>query len=313
MGDVVRLLNVDNPFEVYLTSLDSAESRRTMATCIKNLQGILGRALYTLVPAEVGFLRNEIRTRFSSPNTQNKYLSALRGYLKTAHRLDAVGEGVMRELAAAKNFKGTRTLRGRMLSKDELSAMVAQTEYPDATSARDAAMLACLRAGLRRAEVVALDMADVDLTSDNTIKVTGKGNKQRLVPLPEGGRRLVLRWLVHRGTDPGPLLCRTDVPLVRLERLSTQTIYDRVAQLWTLAGGSEADVPSPHDFRRTLASELLDLDVDPHTVQEILGHALLETTMQYDRRPDARKKKAMDRITLEEPDVREPVEEDEAD
>jgi len=297
MGELVSIPLEGNPLGTYLSTLDSNESRRTMATCVRNIQGILHHALYSMVPAEVGMVRNTLRQTYR-PATRNKHMSALRGYLRVAHRMGMVGDLVMRELAEAKNFKSAQGLSGRMIQQAEIDAMISVCPQEEALGARDGALLAVLRAGLRRAEAVGLDLEDLSF-ADNRLRVLGKGEKERLVPLPLGARRLLLCWLVHRGTEAGPLLGRTDV-LPRLERLSTQTVADRVAALWQRSGGALDATPTPHDFRRTLATELLDNAQNPKVAQEILGHAMLETTVRYDRGPEERKAKAMALVKVEQ-------------
>ncbi|MBV9578093.1 MAG: tyrosine-type recombinase/integrase [Chloroflexi bacterium] len=82
---------------------------------------------------------------------------------------------------------------------------VCAVNRPPAGAARDAALLAVLYgAGLRRAEAVALDLADYD-SQCGTLKVLGKGNKERLAHVGAGGRAALDEWIQLRGTEPGPL------------------------------------------------------------------------------------------------------------
>ncbi|MFN2509962.1 MAG: tyrosine-type recombinase/integrase [Pyrinomonadaceae bacterium] len=193
-------------------------------------------------------------------------------------------------IEAVKGIKGTRLPAGRALSVGEVSALF-NVCASDATpaGARDAAMLALLLgAGLRRAECAALTMDNYDATSQS-IKVTGKGDKQRMVYLEAGADLAVGDWLRMRGDQSGSLLCsvRKD-GRIEGKGITAQAIYKALAKR-----GAEARVAhfSPHDLRKTFASELIDASGDLSAVQQLMGHANVETTVGYDRRGERAKKK----------------------
>jgi integrase len=128
------------------------------------------------------------------------------------------------------------------------------------------------------------------------VKVRGKGDTERLVPLEAGVAAALADWISVRGTSVGPLL----YPVrkggkVELRRMSAQAIYDAL-----LKRGHAARIPSlsPHDLRRTFASDLLDVSGDVSAVQRLLGHANVQTTMRYDRRGEAAKRKAINLLHL---------------
>src|SRR5262249_14437376 len=147
---------------------------------------------------------------------------------------------------------------------------------------RDTALVAlAYPGGFRRAELVALDLADYDRDSGR-LRVVGKGNKERAVFVSNGARDALHAWLRVRGPDAGPLL----LPVGRhghvlARRLTEQTVYDRLRYLAERAGVAAF---SPHDCRRSLVGDLLDAGVDLATVQAMLGHASPATTARYDRR-----------------------------
>jgi site-specific recombinase XerD len=155
---------------------------------------------------------------------------------------------------------------------------------------RDAALLAVLYgSGLRRAEAVALDIADYDKQA-GTLKVRGKGNKERLAHLSDGGEAALDGWLAIRGDIPGPLF----VPINRggrltFRRLAGQGILHIGRQRQCAAGVAAF---SPHDLRRTFIGDLLDAGADLSTVQQLAGHAQIQTTARYDRRGEATRKRA---------------------
>jgi site-specific recombinase XerD len=154
--------------------------------------------------------------------------------------------------------------------------------------ARDAAIIALLYgAGLRRAELVGLDLADYD-PGDRQIQVKGKGNKARLVPVVNGAAAALADWLALRGDGAGPLFWGIGNRQSG-GRLTSQAIYNMLKRRAELAG---IKTLSPHDMRRSFVGELLDRGADIATVQKIAGHANVTTTARYDRRGEAVKQKA---------------------
>jgi Phage integrase family len=119
-----------------------------------------------------------------------------------------------------------------------------------------------------------LNVEHYDPTSGH-LTVTGKGRRQRRTALlPAGGRRAMAAWLEVRGLDEdGPLFCPVDkASRVTIRRLTTQAIYALVDRRARKAGVSHL---SPHDGRRTFASDLFDAGVDAVQVQGLMGHASL--------------------------------------
>ena len=159
--------------------------------------------------------------------------------------------------------------------------------------------------GLRRAEAVALDVEHYNATTGH-LTVTGKGRRQRRMALPAGGRRAMAAWLEVRGSEEdGPLFCPVDkAGRVTIRRLSTQAVYALVDRRARKAGVSHL---SPHDGRRTFASDLFDAGVDAVQVQGLMGHASLLTTGGYDRRPELARLAAVERLHFPYPSGHEPA------
>ena len=154
----------------------------------------------------------------------------------------------------------------------------------DPAALRELALVELLYAsGLRVSELIGLDVASVDLHR-LTVRVTGKGDKERVVPFGVPAQAAILGYLdrgrpafaAHAGTMPptGALFLGT-----RGQRLGVRAVYRLVATLL-------ADVPGngpagPHALRHTAATHLLDGGADLRAVQELLGHASLGTTQIY--------------------------------
>ena len=124
-----------------------------------------------------------------------------------------------------------------------------------------------------------------------SLKVQGKRNKARRVPVVGGAVEALTDWLSVRGMEAGPLFVRIrKSDRMTHARLTTQAVYHILAQRVGEAGITVAC--SPHDMRRTFVGDLLDAGADIATVQKLAGHANVTTTARYDRRGEATKRKA---------------------
>lgn len=139
---------------------------------------------------------------------------------------------------------------------------------------RDAAILELFYStGMRLSELVSLNVADID-TYTETARVFGKGKKERLCPVGSKALEAVQRYRAKAGVHDGPLF------LSKLrKRLSIQGVDDVVSKYWRASG-----LPvhlTPHKFRHSFATHLLNNGADLRSVQELLGHASLSTTQIY--------------------------------
>jgi integrase len=157
------------------------------------------------------------------------------------------------------------------------------------TGTRDAAIIALMYAGgLRRDEVIGANNYD---PTTGKLVIIGKRNKQRTVYINNGAADALEDWLDLRGDGPGPIfLAINKGDKIRLgKQLSPQAIYGMLAKR---AENAKVRDFSPHDLRRTFISDLLDAGVDITTVSKMAGHASVNTTARYDRRPEETKRKA---------------------
>jgi len=236
-----------------------------------------------------------IRARLAATcahTTANKRLSALRGVLGAAFDLGLMDAESYQRAVKVKGIKGETLPAGRSVAPGEVVGLMdACAADQSASGARDAALLALLYScGLRRAEIVALDLADYDQESGE-LTVRGKRNKERLAHVVNGAAAALADWLTLRGDDAGALFwaIRRGGHIQRGQRLTTQAIYHILTQRAEQAG---VKALSPHDMRRTFVGDLLDAGADISTVQRMAGHASVTTTARYDRRPEAAKRKA---------------------
>ena len=287
-----------NPALVYLSQL-SASSRRTMLGALNAIATLVSVGKLDAINfpwAELRYQHTQaiyvqLSERYAS-STTNKMMAALSRVLEEAWKLGLMSAEDYHRAIAIERKTGQRLLTGRALSVGEVQALFhvcAQDE--SVKGSRDAALIAVLYgAGLRRSEVVTMDLADWNMV-DNCLTVRlGKGDKDRTTYLDEGAAAALADWLNWRGEEAGALFYPTRKGgKVEARRMTDQAVLDILRQR-----GSEAQIPSfsPHDFRRTFISNLLDRGADISTVQKLAGHASPTTTARYDRRGEAAKRKA---------------------
>jgi integrase/recombinase XerD len=169
----------------------------------------------------------------------------------------------------------------------EVEALLEATEPIDATGLRDRGLLELLYAsGLRISEALGLDVGDVSFVTES-VRVIGKGDRERVVPVGEVALQAIERYLEHArpvlaGAAMGKRATGTGGPLFlsahgrRLSRMEAWRAVRRSAQ----RAGITRHV-SPHTLRHSFATHLLEGGADLRVVQELLGHASITTTQLY--------------------------------
>ena len=290
-----------HPAAVYLSSL-SEGSRRTMLSSLNAIAGLLTEGECDAFSLDWSKLRYHhtaaVRTALKerlAPTTTNKMLVALRRVLTEAYRLDLMEASDFHKAVDIPNVKGTGKLRGRALSTSEIECLIKSCHEPNNTlGLRDAAVIAILRCGgIRRQEIVKLNLEDLDLATGELTIGQGKGNKYRLVYLTNEAIVMIKDWLNVRGNRPGALICPVNKGgNINQRHFATDGdgIYKLVKARAIMAGVKHF---SPHDFRRTFCSDLLENGEDVFTVQELAGHTSPVTTAKYDLRGESRKRRAV--------------------
>jgi integrase/recombinase XerC len=221
----------------------------------------------------------------------------VRGYVAWRHRCGASGKTLQRELSALRSLyryllregesvqnpaQGVRAPKSARklpatLDADQLCGLL---DHPDddPLMLRDTAMIELFySSGLRLAELVSVDVGDIDM-NDATLEVTGKGAKTRRVPVGGQAREAIRTWLRVRGNYAG-----ADQPALfvsqRGNRIHPRTVQQRL-QRWALTQGATRGV-HPHLLRHSFASHLLESSGDLRAVQELLGHSDISTTQIY--------------------------------
>jgi len=290
-----------HPAAVYLASLGEG-SVPTMKGTLDEIASILTQGVgdaMTLNWAKLRYqhtaaIRTILKQRYAGA-TANRMLCALRRVLQEAYRLELMSANDYAKAVDIGSVKGSSSLRGRALTGEEIAALMESCDASNPIDVRDRALIALLRGGgLRRAEVVKLELKDFDPVKGVVEVRQGKGGKSRTVYLSDEAVEFVECWLDERGCKSGPLLCPVRKGgRVEVRRMTPDAVLKIIRRRAEQAG---VESFSPHDFRRTFCSDLLDAGVDIVTVQKLAGHASPVTTAKYDRRGEEAKRRAAQRL-----------------
>ena len=237
----------------------------------------------------------EMRAAKYSSRTVSAHLSALRSFFRWLN-LEGISSNCNVDALIAP--KQERTLPGT-LTYEQLDALFAAPEQGTSEGLRDAAMLELFYAsGARISELAALDVGDID-ASEGTVRLFGKGSKERIVPLY---RRAVEAVLAYEREGRPQLLAKGKAGAIpegrdplfisaRGRAMDAAALRYRFNVLKRRAG--LPDDITPHAMRHTFASDLLAGGADLRSVQELLGHASLSTTQIYTHVSPERLKQAV--------------------
>jgi integrase/recombinase XerC len=239
---------------------------------------LLGRAVDEIAVASVsadhirGYLAELMKT--AKRATVQRRLSAIKAFFR--YREAALGEpSPARAIRSPRNERRLPSI----LQQDEVRRLI---EVPAAESSaaarRDRAIFETLySSGLRVSELVGLDWRDIDEELGMVMVRSGKGNKDRLVPLGEPALDALKRWRVAM-----PVAWERDGPVItnlRGGRLTTRSV-ELILQRRIAAAGIGAGI-TPHGLRHCFATHMLSNGADLRSIQEMLGHASLATTQRY--------------------------------
>jgi integrase/recombinase XerD len=315
-----------SPVRLFLSRFTNRNSRRGMEGSLRAVlqvsgvpradapETILNFPWHTAIDFETA---TRVRTALDAkyrPHSVARHLSAVVGVLTVAMKLGLYSRETLhglRERGGPLRAPNTadEPPAGRMLSPLEVVNAIDAAERaprknaPHRSSRRDIAILALAAfTGLRRFEIAGLNLADVDLISQK-VTVQGKGARVRIVTLPEGARKPIEEYLIDRSDVPGPLFwrgVRGGGRLIPGHGISPTAVYNVIIHACT-----QLDTrATPHDFRRTYASTLIDQNMDLVTVRDLMGHRSVDTTTRYDRRGDERMRRAgnvLDAVFKREP------------
>lgn len=260
------------------------------------------RAERGLAAATITAYRRDLRQYLAHLGSRPPDAASVAAFVAAQHDASLAATTIARRLAAVRGFHRfllaegladddpTRLVdspqRGRALPKaltvEETFALLEAPDPSHPGGRRDRALLEFLYAtGARVAEAVGLDELDLDLV-EGTALVTGKGNKQRLVPVGAAARRALEAWLPDRAALRTARSGRAVFLNLRGGRITRQGVWEVVRAAGRRAGLAEG-AASPHVLRHSAATHMVEGGADLRTVQELLGHASISTTQVYTR------------------------------
>jgi integrase/recombinase XerC len=293
----VRCYRTDlREFEAFLkTGLRSYGRGGTFAAAPRRPAALLG-VDHLAVRAYLAFLSE----RGVSRATVARKLAAVRSFYREMARQGRVAVNPAALVSTPKQEKRLP----RPMTRDEVEALLDSAFGGSPLEARDRALLEMLYAtGCRVSEIVGADLGDLELPAgalravrrqgvrgggdsdgaEGMLRVLGKGNKERLVPVGRKAVAAVARWLGMRGMLGGGPVREADRDALFLNarggRLTDRSVR-RILDARLRAAAVEGHV-SPHALRHSFATHMLDAGADLRSIQELLGHASLSTTQRY--------------------------------
>ncbi len=288
-----------NPAKNYLLSLDSNVNTNNSSLALNRLCHKLEKnSCYssfdwsTLSYTTLIKLKSDLQAENYSAGSINTYMSLFKGVALDAWRLKLISTDDYLHIKDIKRVKNVRVLTGRSLPPEEIKKLVKHcTKLKTNMGYRNAAIIALTYgAGLRVHEVANIKKLDF---KEDLITIIGKGNKERNTPLPSFVTKIVKRWLLVRAKF------NCDGLFLRVHRgdhiLNSQLSKGSIRKIFiSILEQVESEHFSPHDLRRSYATNLLDANVDLFTVQNLMGHANVDTTKLYDLRGEKTKASAVE-------------------
>lgn len=217
--------------------------------------------------------------------------AALRSFFRFLCERKELKTNVLKSVLLPKQEKRLPTFLTQQQVEDLLAAPLnapMERQTPSWVPLRDAAILELFySSGLRIAELAALDVKDLDPYGE-TVRVLGKGSKERVCPVGGPALEALSRYRHAAGIQAGPLFLNKS-----RRRMSATAIWSRMKK-YVLQAGLPATT-SPHKLRHSFATHMLDNGADLRSLQALLGHASLSTTQVYTHVSTERLKRAYDR------------------
>jgi integrase/recombinase XerC len=237
----------------------------------------LNRRLLSVDTEDVRTLMSVLRDHNYCKSTVARKLATLRSFYKFLVRRGYLTNNPVASIRTPKQDKRLP----KCLEEDQIEKLLANPDTTTLLGARDRAMLETLYStGMRVSELTALDITDIDLTT-NVVRVSGKGKKRRVIPLAPGAVQMILHFLDLRRNDPRNPSFDPDALFINKHgrRLSTRSVRRKLDK-YLLDAGLDLSV-SPHTLRHSFATHMLRRGADLRSVQEMLGHQSLSTTQIY--------------------------------
>ena len=287
-------MDPEHRIDAYLRHLETERrlSPHTLSAYGRDLQSLVGFArrhsivLHEMDSHDVRRFTAECHRRGLSPRSVSRRLSAVRCFFAWLLRSRVIGSNPAADVQAPKPKRRLPST----LDADQMASLLgsgggestqpgdAGLDERDPLMVRDRAILELFySSGLRLAELAGLNLVDLDF-ADRTVRVIGKGDKPRVIPVGGPALEALRAWLEIRDEMAAPGEQAIFVSR-RGTRLARRTVQERVRQ-WARRRGTPVGV-HPHMLRHSFASHMLESSGDLRAVQELLGHASISTTQVY--------------------------------
>ena len=284
----------NNPAKVFVNSLGSHKTSKITLRVIDYLCHEYNKTDHIslnwscLNYAEILKLRRKFIEKNLKTNSINSYISTLKSVSRESWRLNIIDTDTYMRIRDIQRVKGYSESTGRALSPAELNKAV-NCSSTDIKSIRDSAVIAVgYGCGLRSFEIAQIELKDI---SDNKITINGKGRIVRSVFLPSFSLKALNHWLKMRGDDQGAVFSS----LTKNHRILDKGISIRTVGNIIEKRCENMNIArfTPHDLRRSFATNLLKSGVDVFIVQRLMRHANINTTRIYDMRDESAQKEAI--------------------
>lgn len=283
-----------NPAHLYLATLAKGQSQNRVIRLLNQIAQFFGWADLSHCPwekiqyPEIILLKNRLQEAGKAPSTINLQLSILKGVAFQSWAQGLINDHSWMTIKAIKGARGSRVEKGRALQRKEMSKLVFHCEENNTLKGiRDAAIFMLgAGCGFRRAEIVNLRLDGVD-KANRSVRVVGKGNKERLVLCSDTVWEYLSKWLSCRENTPSVGIPNVFCVIYKGTHIDTSRPLTESAiykMLRTRALESDVSAFTPHDLRRTFATRLFENGNDANTVRENMGHSSILTTQRYDKR-----------------------------
>ncbi|WP_316347335.1 tyrosine-type recombinase/integrase [Desulfuromonas acetoxidans] len=282
-----------NPAQSYLLGLKTYNSKLTMESRLNDAvvhltdgesSSYLDFDWRLLRSEDVEELKNKLMQKGLSPSTIAVTMSAIRQVVRVAHEMKLVtSDEFMRiQRKSITEKKQSKVPYGCTLTLKEVRALFQTCDDDKYIDIRDRLILELLFLyGLACFEITGLMLCNVDFIG-KTLTVSGRGGRQREIPLVEEALTSLERWGNIRGHHPGYLI----YPISRHGKLKRNRISNHAIYMIFKRRCIEANLENytVSDAKRTFAARLFDYSHDAKLVQSLMGHATLDSTVRYDRR-----------------------------
>ncbi len=299
-GEII--LPQESPVGLYLSSI-VPNSRKTMIYSLKQVcltitngksDDIWACPFWKISLAEMSLLKNTLaETR--SIRTTSLYLASIKGVIKSAWRLGYITAEQYQRLTDISGPKGSDPDHGRALTREEIKKLLSSCDNTIKGIRDRAVLMILLYSGLRRSECSKLkleDLTQIDYQGGLGYAlqvVRGKGGKSRVLYLNHQVFDCINKWIEIRTNQPGYLFPRLSNLKNTELHISSQSIYDLLSDMAIKSGVAKF---SPHDVRRSFATQLLESGYDLQSVSRLMGHSNSVVTARYDKRGDKQLKEA---------------------